>query len=117
MPAKVEKASSVAAKKVEIKGAHGATIRILISKADGADNFAMRMFEIQPGGHTPLHNHPHEHEVFVLDGEGIFVYKEKEYRIAAGYVVFVPGGVEHQFQNTGDSVLRFLCLVPAAAAG
>jgi quercetin dioxygenase-like cupin family protein len=117
MPAKVEKASNVAAKNVEIEGAANTTIRILVSKTDGADNFAMRMFEILPGGHTPLHSHPHEHEVFILDGEGIFVCEGKEHRIASEYVVFAPGGAEHQFRNTDDSVLRFLCLVPAAAAG
>ena len=26
--------------------------------------------------------------------------------------VFVPGGDMHQFKNTGDGVLRFICLVP-----
>ncbi len=113
MPTKVQKALEVAAKKVEMEGAEGATIRILISQTDGADKFAMRMFEIQPGGHTPLHSHPHEHEVFVLKGNGAFICEGKEHAIAAEHVVFVPGGVEHQFWNTGDSVLRFLCLVPA----
>ena len=117
MPVKVEKVSNITAKKVEIEGAENATIRVLISKVDGADNFAMRMFEIQPGGHTPLHSHTHEHEVFVLDGEGVFVCEGKEHRIAAEYVILVPGGTEHQFRNSGDSVLRFLCLVPAMAAG
>jgi len=117
MPVKAEKASNVAAKKVEIEGAQDSTIRILISKADGAENFVMRMFEIQPGGHTPLHSHPHEHEVFILEGEGIFVCDGKEHKISVESVVFVPGGAEHQFRNTGYSVLRFLCLVPAAAAG
>jgi quercetin dioxygenase-like cupin family protein len=115
MPVKVERASNITAKKVEIEGAQDSAIRILISKADGADNFAMRMFDIQPGGRTPLHSHPHEHEVFVLEGEGIFLSEGKEREIAAEYVVFVPGGAEHQFKNTGDSVLRFLCLVPAGA--
>ena len=32
-------------------------IRWLISKADGAENFAMRLFEAQPGGHSPWHTH------------------------------------------------------------
>ncbi len=117
MPTKVQKALEVVAKKVEMEGAEGATIRILISKADGADKFAMRMFEVQSGGHTPLHSHPHEHEVFVLEGDGVFICEGKEHAIAAEHVVFVPGGAEHRFVNTGDSVLRFLCLVPAAAAG
>ncbi|HSJ53691.1 MAG TPA: cupin domain-containing protein [Anaerolineae bacterium] len=32
--------------------------------------------------------------------------------LAHGTSVFVPGGEMHQFRNTGDEVLRFLCLVP-----
>jgi quercetin dioxygenase-like cupin family protein len=112
MPAKVQKGLEIAAAEVEMEGAEGANIRILISKADGADNFVMRMFEIKPGGHTPLHRHPHEHEVFILEGSGVFACEGKEHAIAAEHVVFVPGGVEHQFRNAGDSVLRFLCLVP-----
>ena len=64
---KVEKSSNIAKKPVEIDGAKGAEMRLLISKADGAENFAMRMFELQPGGHTPLHTHAHEHEAFIVE--------------------------------------------------
>jgi quercetin dioxygenase-like cupin family protein len=117
MPAKVQKASRVTARNVEIEGAKEATIRVLISKADGAENFVMRMFEIEAGGHTPLHSHPHEHEVFVLEGDGLFVCEGREHVIAGEHVVFVPGGMKHQFRNAGGSVLRFLCMVPAAATG
>jgi len=46
-------------------------VRWLISKKDGAENFAMRLFEIQPGGYSPLHQHDWEHEVFILDGSGV----------------------------------------------
>jgi len=33
-------------------------LRWLITKEMGAQNFAMRLFEIEPGGHGPLHMHP-----------------------------------------------------------
>ena len=46
-------------------------VRWLISKKDGAKRFAMRVFEIQPGGYTPLHQHDWEHEAFVLEGSGV----------------------------------------------
>jgi mannose-6-phosphate isomerase-like protein (cupin superfamily) len=75
----------------------------------------MRMFEIQPGGHTPLHEHRHEHEVFIVEGKGIFVCEGGEYEFGKDYVIFVPGGKEHQFRNVGESVLRMLCLIPASA--
>jgi len=60
----------IAAKDVE-EGAENVTIRSLITEDWGADNFSMRLFEIRPDGHTPLHEHPWEYEVFVLEGEGV----------------------------------------------
>ena len=112
---KVVKSIEVEKKPVEMEGAEGVSIRWLISKQDGAENFAMRMFEIQPGGHTPLHTHPHEHEIFAVEGEGVFVYEGEEYPFDKDYVIFVPGGKEHRFRNRGDSVLKLLCLIPMAA--
>jgi quercetin dioxygenase-like cupin family protein len=113
---KVERSAKIAKMPVNVEGASGVEIRQLISKADGAPTFAMRMFEIEPGGHTPLHRHPHEHEVFVLEGEGTFVHEGRNYPIAREDVVFVPGDSEHRFKNTGNSPLRFLCLVPLSGA-
>jgi quercetin dioxygenase-like cupin family protein len=113
---KVEKSSEVPKQAVDVAGAKDVGIRWLISKDDGADNIAMRMFEVQPGGHTPLHTHPHEHEVFIVEGEGRFVYEGDEHAFEAEHVIYVPGGKEHQFRNTGESVLRMLCIIPASAA-
>ena len=112
---KIEKSTDIAKLSVEVEGAKDAEIRWLISKEDGAENFAMRMFEIKPGGCTPLHRHPHEHEIFAVEGEGVFVYEGKEYKFNRDYVIFVPGDKEHRFKNTGNSILRLLCLIPAAA--
>jgi quercetin dioxygenase-like cupin family protein len=112
---KVKKSSDIVKRPVEVDGAKDTEIRWLISKEDGAENFAMRMFEIKPGGFTPLHKHRHEHEVFVVKGEGIFVCEGKESLFSKDYVIFVPGDKEHQFKNRGDSVLKFLCLIPASA--
>ena len=90
-------------------------IRWLIGPKDGAANFALRMFEVQPGGHTPLHVHPHEHEVFIVEGAGAFVCEGTEHPFEAEHAIFVPGGSEHCFKNTGDGVMRFLCIIPADA--
>lgn len=112
---KIENSGDVNKCAVDIEGAEGVQVRWLISKADGAANFAMRMFELAGGGHTPLHAHRHEHEVFVVEGEGVFVCEGREYPFGSEYVIFVPGGKEHCFKNTGGSVLRFLCIIPTEA--
>ena len=113
---KIEKSSNISKSPVEIEGAKDVGIRWLISKEDGAENFAMRMFELEPGGHTPLHMHSQEHEVFVLEGEGTFIFEGQEHPLGAEYVVFVPPNKEHRFMNTGDSVLRMLCIIPIGSA-
>ncbi len=113
---KVARSASIAKKPVTVDGAKGVGIRVLISKDDGAPTFAMRMFEIEPGGNTPLHRHPHEHEVFIVEGTGTFVHEGKSHPISREDVVFVPGNSEHCFKNTGGSPLRFLCLVPLSGA-
>lgn len=97
---------------VETEGAQGVTIRWLISESDGAPNFAMRLFEVEPGGQTPLHTHSWEHELFVLEGEGVVWQEGEEMPIQSGTVVYVSPGEKHCFRNKGSQVLRFLCLIP-----
>ncbi len=119
-PMKVLSYDQIEATPVDMPGATGCKIRCLIDDSDGAPTFAMRHFEVIPGGHTPLHSHPHEHEVFVLQGSGIVMEGAQEHPLRPGAAVFVPGGVEHQFKNTGTTPLKFLCLIPhltADAAG
>jgi quercetin dioxygenase-like cupin family protein len=103
--------TSVESSEVE-EGAEGVSIRWVINRDDGAENFAMRHFEVSPGGHTPHHTHAWEHEVFILQGEGAVVAEDGEHPLSAGTVVFVPGGEEHHFENRGDETLSMLCLVP-----
>ncbi|MBN1360789.1 MAG: cupin domain-containing protein [Sedimentisphaerales bacterium] len=101
---------------VDVEGAESATIQWLIGKDDGAPTFAMRLFELQPGGHTPLHRHAHEHEVFVVEGHGVVVCEGESFPIGSEDAILMPGGKEHCFENTSDVPLRFLCLIPISAA-
>ncbi len=94
------------------EGASGLKVRWLITKEMGAPNFAMRLFEMESGGNSPLHTHPWEHEVFVLEGEGIVVSKDVERKVSSGDVVFIPPNELHQFKNKGNVTFTFLCLVP-----
>ncbi len=87
-------------------------VRWLITKDIGAKNFAMRLFEIAPGGFTPLHEHPWEHEVFVLKGSGIVKSSTDEMEFKEGDVIFIPPNETHQFNNKSNESLEFLCLIP-----
>ena len=94
------------------EGTKGVRVRWLISKETGVENFAMRLFEVEPGGYSPLHSHPWEHEIFILEGEGVAFGGEEEKPIEEGDVLFIPPGEKHQLRNTGKTGLSFLCLIP-----
>lgn len=87
-------------------------VRWLITKNDGAEHFAMRLFEMAPGGHSPHHSHEWEHEVFILEGDCLVACGDERRRVGPGYVVFIPPNEVHHFENESPRVLKFLCLVP-----
>ena len=104
--------SEMAARPVTEEGAQGVTIRWLISKPEGAPNFAMRLFELSPGGFTPLHTHAWEHEVFIVEGCAEVTTKDGPVAAKAGDAVFVAPEDLHQFRNPGDGVMKMICLIP-----
>ena len=100
---------------VDMPGARGCKVRWLVGQQDGAANFSMRQFEVGVDGYTPKHSHPYEHEVFVLAGEGTVLEGETVHEIKTGDVIFVKPDEIHQFKNTGEQPLQFLCLIPNSA--
>ena len=92
--------------------ARSTTIRWLIAEPEGAPNFYMRLFEVEPGGNTPHHEHEWEHEIFIIEGEGELVGDDESFPLNAGDAVFVQGGDIHHLENTGIESMKFLCLVP-----
>jgi quercetin dioxygenase-like cupin family protein len=94
----------------------GITKRVPIGPDDGAPNFIMRVFEIEPGHSSPNHSHFWEHEVFVLAGNGVVRDQTgAETPISEGTTIFIPGGENHCLINRGEDVLRFICLIPTGA--
>lgn len=104
--------TEVPAERVEMEETEGATIRWLIAEREGAPNFYMRLFEIEPGGYSPRHGHNYEHEIFILEGQGTALYEGEEQGVEPGYFLFVPPNAEHQLRNTGNGILKFLCFIP-----
>jgi len=109
---KLKHYSEIPLEEVEMDGAKGASIRWLISQKDGAPNFATRMFEVEPGGFTPYHTHSWEHENFIVSGEGALVTEEGDKPFKEGDVIYVPPQFKHSYKNTGDTTLKFLCVIP-----
>jgi quercetin dioxygenase-like cupin family protein len=91
----------------------GAKVWWLIAEEDGAPNFEMRYFEIDPGAATGGHPHFFEHQVFVVRGEGkIIGDNDEEIKIRPEDAVLIPSREKHKIVNTGDGPLGFVCSIP-----
>jgi len=90
----------------------GVMKRVVIGPEDGAPNFIMRIFEVEPGAAIPIHTHEWEHEIFVLAGKGVALTEDGEKPVEKDNVVFMPPNLPHGFANKGDEPLRIICLIP-----
>ncbi len=92
--------------------ATGAKMKVLISPKEGWKDHVMRVFEIQTGGHTPKHRHPWPHINYIIEGNGELIHNDVIVDVTAGSYAYVESNSLHQFRNPGDSVFKFICIVP-----
>jgi len=88
------------------------SVRWVIGEPEGAPNFAMRVIEFEPGAVFETHQHPYEHEIFVLEGYGVAHTPDGEKTMRPGIALYVPPSQPHGYRNTGDKPLRFICVIP-----
>ncbi len=93
-------------------GATGIQIREVFTAQEGAPTFAMRRFDVGPGGHTPFHTHPWEHEVYILEGEGELRTQDGFRPFKKGDAIFVAANAQHQFAGSEHGPMQFLCMIP-----
>lgn len=105
----VRKIDNISAEKVQT--GIGVTKKGLISHEE-APNFAMRCFEIQPGGSMPNHTNQVEHEQYILSGSAKIGIGKEVFEVHKDDIVFIPAEIPHWYKNTSDEPFIFLCLVP-----
>lgn len=94
----------------EVEGSSKLKLRWL--NTEGYSNFAVRHCEIEPGGYSPCHSHPWEHEMFVLEGKGSVIGNKEAKPINEGDSISIPSEEVHQIRNTSKKTLKILCMIP-----
>ena len=98
---------------VHMEGAAGAWKQLPLGSKDGTPVYSYRVFTVEPGGHTPFHNHPYEHMNYVIEGTGALVNeKGEETSLKAGDFALVNPDEKHQYRNKGDKPFKMICGVP-----
>lgn len=111
----IRRLADIPATDVAMEGVRDITKQLVVGAADGAPTFSFRVFTVAPGGHSPHHRHDVEHLNYIISGRGALVDGEGRLNpLEAGDFAFVAPGDIHQFRNTGDAPLVFICAVPKA---
>ena len=98
---------------LDMEGTKGVSKQIPLSREDGVPTFSFRVFTIEPGGHTPFHQHEFEHMNYVINGEGILVAEDREHELREGDFALILAGEKHQFKNSSENQnLLIICGVP-----
>jgi len=110
---KIKHSGDVPEERPSLKGTKECTLRWLITEKDGAKHYAMRLFELKPGGLIPVHNHADsEHEIYIIEGSAIFADDENKIKVKKGDTIFVKPGDKHSFTNNSNRPFRFICVIP-----
>ncbi len=72
----------------------------------------VRDFRIEPGVTSSPHKHPWSHLVTGIQGKGAFVIDGEDAVVEPGVWLYVPEDVPHYFENRGDEMFEFQCIVP-----
>jgi len=111
---KVVNINDVSKKTVIMDGALNVEKQIPISRNDGTPNMSLRVFTVNPGGHTPYHQHDYEQLNYIVDGDGVLINENgDELPLTKGDFALVLPNEKHQYKNiSSDKQFIFLCGVP-----
>lgn len=108
----------IPAVKMEKEGFLNMTARFALTKCDGVPNYALRIMEFGPGGHTSLHAHKEEHEFYFLDDHAMLSGADgAATTMRQGDCVYIAPNELHQIMNTSAETTRVVCTIPILAGG
>ena len=110
----IKKLSEVEKTKVQMDGAQHAYKQLPIGQADSTPSCSIRVFTLEPDGHTPYHTHPFEHLNYIIAGQGVLVKASgEECPLQKGDFALVLPDEKHQYKNTSDQdSFIMICAVP-----
>jgi S-methyl-1-thioxylulose 5-phosphate methylthiotransferase len=92
-------------------GFKGITRYVLADQLPAA--YALRYFELEPGGYSSLEKHAHIHLVIALRGVGKALVGDAVVDLEPFDAVYVPPMTAHRWINEGTEPFGFLCPVDA----
>ena len=109
----IEHLTKIQAEPAEAPGMAGVAFQGILMEHPLLPGFLVRMFTLEPSGHTGLHHHPQQHVHYITLGRGNFISEGgRRQPVSAGDVVLTEPDEYHQIANTSeDDHLQFFDVV------
>ena len=102
-----------ASQAVDWRGRHkNVAQRTLISAETGATNLTIWELHSPVDTGAPVHVHPHEETITVLEGHIVARIGEERVEAQSGQTIFIPADVPHGFRVVGDERAHLLVVFP-----
>jgi quercetin dioxygenase-like cupin family protein len=92
-------------------GMPGVRIHWVIDKTRGAENFAMRVFEVAPGPARRITTIGTSRRCTSWKERGVAVSPQREQPLTRGTVLWVQPEEPHAIRNMGSVPMKFICCV------
>ena len=91
----------------------GEYVHVMEGQRHGYDNLTIGITYTAPGGAPPMHSHKGEESHVLLKGQKVlYALGDKIFVKEGPYIVNIPPGVPHSFQNLDDEVAELVVIFP-----
>jgi quercetin dioxygenase-like cupin family protein len=91
----------------------GEYVHVMEGQRHGYENLTIGITYTAPGGAPPMHTHKGEEAHVLLAGQKVLYAFGDELFVKEGpYVINIPAGVPHSFQNLDDEVAELVVIFP-----
>ncbi|MCI0440927.1 MAG: cupin domain-containing protein [Chloroflexi bacterium] len=86
----------------------------LVDGKKGAQSITVAEVVLAPGAKTPVHYHPTEEAMVILEGELEAILGDELFTVRAGNTVIAPPTIKHGFVNRSNRPARLFGIHPTA---
>lgn len=100
----------------EFTAGDGSILRELLhpEKADLQIRYSLACAKIAAGQKTKAHRLKFSEVYYITAGSGLMHIDEGTFKVGPESAIYIPPGAKQYVENTGDSDLKFLCIVDPA---
>ena len=84
------------------------------AKANLEIRYSLAHAMVKPGQTSQPHKLKNSEVYYILEGEGIMHIDDESAKVRSGQAVYIPPNSKQYIENTGNSDLKFLCIVDPA---